>query len=161
MPAGNKEAHCIGLQLNFNIKDDAKISIFDSENKMITVYDNKSGIDTLLADFSIGRDLTVEAPEKIATGAKLVTKNGEEVLETYTIILMGDVNGDGAVNSTDALSVLNHSVERALLEGVFLAAADLDANEALNSFDALNILQIAVESKSLLDFFPKTTTDAE
>ena len=74
---------------------------------------------------------------------------------------MGDVNGDGAVNSIDALSVLNHSVERALLEGVFLAAADLDANGTLNSFDALNILQIAVESKSLLDFFPKATTDAE
>lgn len=148
-------------QLDFNIKDDANISVFDAENKTITVYDNKSGIDALLADFNIGKDLTVEAPEKIATGAKLVTKNGEEVLETYTIILMGDVNGDGAVNSTDALSVLNHSVERALLEGVFLAAADLDANGAINSFDALNILQIAVESKSLLDFFPKATTDAE
>ncbi len=148
-------------QLDFNIKDDAKISVFDAENKTITAYDNKSGIDALLADFNIGKDLTVEAPEKIATGAKLVTKNGEEVLETYTIILMGDVNGDGAVNSIDALSVLNHSVERVMLEGAFLTAADLDTNGALNSFDALNILQIAVESKSLLDFFPKTTTDTE
>ena len=161
--AADNEIKFVSLdpQLDFSIKGDAKISVFDAENKIITVYDNKSGVDALLADFNIGKDLTVEAPEKIATGAKLVTKNGEEVLETYTIILMGDVNGDGAVNSIDALSVLNHSVERALLEGVFLAAADLDANGTLNSFDALNILQIAVESKSLLDFFPKATTDAE
>ena len=161
--AADNEIKFVSLdpQLDFSIKDDAKISVFDAENKIITVYDNKSGVDALLADFNIGKDLTVEAPEKIATGAKLVTKNGEEILETYTIILMGDVNGDGAVNSIDALSVLNHSVERALLEGVFLAAADLDANGTLNSFDALNILQIAVESKSLLDFFPKATTDAE
>ena len=148
-------------QLDFEIKDDAKISVFNAEDKTITVYDNKSGVDAMLADFNIGKDLTVEAPEKIATGAKLVTKNGDETLETYTIILMGDVNGDGVVNSSDALSVLNHSVERVLLEGIFLAAADLDANDALNSFDALNILQIAVESKSLMEFFPTKTADAE
>ena len=151
----------IDPQLDFNIKDDAKISVFDAESKIISVYDNKAGIDDLLADFNIGKDLTVEAPEKIATGAKLVTKNGEESLETCTIILMGDVNGDGAVNSIDALSVLNHSVERVLLDGIFFTAADLDANGALNSFDALNILQIAVESKSLLDFFPEATMETE
>lgn len=61
------------------------------------------------------------------------------------IILRGDVNGDGSVNASDALSVLRKSV--GYNDADFNAGrADLDNNGKVNASDALRILQISVGS---------------
>lgn len=56
----------------------------------------------------------------------------------------GDVDGNGSVNSTDALAVLMHAVEKRKLEGDALLRADVDADTEINSIDALQILQFTV-----------------
>ncbi len=56
----------------------------------------------------------------------------------------GDVNSDGRVDSADALAVLNHCVERKLLESSALTAADVNADKKVNSADALDILKYSV-----------------
>ncbi len=62
--------------------------------------------------------------------------------------LRGDVNEDTAVNSADALLVLQHSVGQITLTGSRLQAADLNADGIINSADALKILKIAVGQES-------------
>ncbi len=54
----------------------------------------------------------------------------------------GDVNGDGRVNSTDALMVLQYSV--GTLKKIDKDAADLNSDGKINSTDALMILKISV-----------------
>lgn len=56
---------------------------------------------------------------------------------------MGDVNGDGNVNSSDALAVLNYAVGNED-ESFLLERADLNGDESVNSSDALLILQTSV-----------------
>lgn len=56
----------------------------------------------------------------------------------------GDVNADGKVNSTDALSVLKHAVGSSYLAEEYLFWADVNADTKINSTDALEILQYAV-----------------
>lgn len=56
----------------------------------------------------------------------------------------GDVNGDGKVNSTDALLLLQHSVGERFLSEQEKEYADLNGDKKFNSTDALMILRIAV-----------------
>lgn len=76
-----------------------------------------------------------------STGYKLVasfsvTDNWEEA--PYTL---GDVNGDNAVNSVDALYVLQYNAYLIELNDTQKKAADVNSDNAINSVDALLILQ--------------------
>ncbi len=64
---------------------------------------------------------------------------------------MGDVNDDGAVNSSDALLILRHSVgdEAATLN---LKKADVKADSIINSADALAVLRMSVGLDELIEF---------
>lgn len=64
---------------------------------------------------------------------------------------MGDVNDDGAVNSSDALLILRHSVgdDTATLN---LKKADINADSVVNSSDALSVLRMSVGLDELIEF---------
>lgn len=55
---------------------------------------------------------------------------------------LGDTNGDGKVNSTDALAVLQYSVN--IIKNIDTTTADVNGDGKINSTDALAILQISV-----------------
>ena len=141
----------------FKLSEGAVICTLDSEGKLIKIYDQNATDEKIKADFVIGKDLTVNELEKIATGKVLEVKYGENAVE-YILALMGDVNGDGVINSADALAVLLHAVSTKELTGAELAAADLDSNGTVNSADALVILRISVGLDDLSAFYPKEET---
>ncbi|MEE0981289.1 MAG: dockerin type I repeat-containing protein, partial [Acutalibacteraceae bacterium] len=86
-------------------------------------------------------------PEVFGTGNEFTVVNANGSY-TYKIVVRGDNNGDGKINSTDALAVLKHSVQSAVMEDDSkLNASDLDHNGSINSSDALAILQISVGTK--------------
>lgn len=87
-------------------------------------------------------------PTIYKTGAKYktCTKCGEKCQKTLIDKAYPDVNGDGNVNSADALIVLQYAVGESDMiktEKQFMNA-DTNGDNAVNSFDALTILQIAV-----------------
>lgn len=55
--------------------------------------------------------------------------------------LIGEVNGDGIVNSLDAAQVLKHDAQLITLAGEGLAAADINGDGVVNSLDAAQILK--------------------
>ena len=63
----------------------------------------------------------------------------------------GDLNGDAQVDASDALLVLQHSVNLAVIEDGLKPMADVDESGAIDATDALSILQKSVE---LIDVFP-------
>ena len=67
----------------------------------------------------------------------------------------GDVNGDGSINPTDALIVLQHTVDIIQLTGNAFYSADVNADDQANATDALHILQYTVELRKEFDAKPE------
>lgn len=58
--------------------------------------------------------------------------------------LLGDVNGDQTVNTTDARLILQYAVGKIASEALDLSVADVSGDEAVNTTDARLVLQKAV-----------------
>lgn len=78
------------------------------------------------------------------TGALLQLKDADgAVLDTYTLIIFGDVDGTGAVDATDSYAIMQYvaaPVANALTDVQFFAA-DLDVTEAVDATDSYTIMQ--------------------
>ena len=75
----------------------------------------------------------------VGTGDTFVS-NGEE----YTVVVYGDVDGNGAINSIDALDVEKHITEIEKLDSVQQEAGDVVNDDELNSLDSLAIKKYIV-----------------
>ena len=70
---------------------------------------------------------------------------GDTVTEPIAPVgVLGDVDGNNLVNSTDARLVLQYAVGKIGNDALAVALADVDGNNLLNSTDARLILQYAV-----------------
>lgn len=74
----------------------------------------------------------------IATGMKFtLTFNQQDY--TYTIVIKGDVNGDGQIYATDYVKVKNHIMGKSLLSGPYLIAADINEDDKIYATDYVQI----------------------
>lgn len=56
-------------------------------------------------------------------------------------VTLGDVDGNGKVNASDARKILRHSAKLELLDDAGIAAADVDGNNKVNASDARKVLR--------------------
>ena len=91
-----------------------------------TVADIKNLITTNL-DIEIVnfKDEALSDKDLVGTGSKIVVKENGQILREYKIILYGDVNGDGKINSVDLLVLQRHILEIQPLEDIFRKAANV------------------------------------
>ena len=61
----------------------------------------------------------------VGTGSKIQIKENGEVLREYQIILYGDSNGDGKINSVDLLVLQRHILEIEPLKEIYLKASNV------------------------------------
>ncbi len=83
----------------------------------------------------------VEGTAKICTGYTVNIINGSSVTKSYTLVVEGDVNGDGTITSSDTLAQSSHLQAKATLDGAYLTAADFDANGSVTSSDYLSLVK--------------------
>ncbi len=101
-----------------------------------------SKIKKAFADLEITRftkaDGTIIKSGKLGTGADFTLSSGDVI----TVIICGELTGEGNVNSRDLKAVLNHLSGKELLSGANLIAADVNEDTAVNTKDALLIAQM-------------------
>ena len=108
-----------------------------NEKAYVTVYDKDGNV--------------VDNNALVATGmvAKLIV-NGQ-VVDSVTIIVTGDVNGDGKISITDMVSVQHHVLETTLLTDVYLLAADTQNDGRVTMTDFVQIQHHILEMNQIVE----------
>ena len=68
------------------------------------------------------------------TGDKVIV-TGSDGTKTYTVIVSGDINGDGIVSEIDYVKVKNYISRLIDLDSVSLEAADINRDGLINAID--------------------------
>lgn len=133
-------------------------------NSKITPTINLKGL-TVTAVYNTGKKETVSynsSPSRFtvkpsqtyyggSTRCTVLLDNKFEFNIYINILRYGDLNGDGAVNSQDALLVLRYSVSLEKFDANQKKYADVSADSLINSTDALYILNYSVGKISIFN----------
>lgn len=85
------------------------------------------------------------------TGATVNVKDASgTVVDTYTIIIFGDVNGDGLCDSADAVGIKQMSVYMSEFVGASSFAGDVTGDAIIDSADAVLVKQISVYTEDFI-----------
>ena len=94
-----------------------------------TVLNIKNLITT---DFDIeivnNKNEILEDLELVGTGSKIRVLENSNLLTEYEIILYGDANGDGKINSVDLLVLQRHILEIEPLKEIYKKATNINKN---------------------------------
>lgn len=104
----------------------------DSQNKIIKDIPTNTSVEFLLENIQIGSEeySVTDRTSKVITGETLVGTDMKLNIgaESYSLIVIGDINGDGKISTTDISKLKRHIVELELLTGTALLGADMNAN---------------------------------
>lgn len=82
-------------------------------------------------------NITIRADEKIVSTGDVIRLNDE----SYTIVIYGDLTGDGKINSADLLKMRQYLIGKASLSGPYKESAHLANEDKINSADLLKMRQ--------------------
>jgi len=145
---------------NINITRSGEKAIAISEILRLTNIKNDG---TYMFGFNVGTDISeikkniidreakaeVSATDKdgksktsgvIASGDKIKIKTDSEERE-YSIIISGEVNGDGVIDKLDALAVLRYYYKYTSYDGALKGSADVNGDNVIDKLDALAIVR--------------------
>ncbi len=87
--------------------------------------------------FKDGKEISQDTA--IGTGMEVRLVVGNETVQSLTVVVTGDVSGDGAITITDMLAVKSHVLNKSKLESVYLTAGDTSGDGAISITDFIQI----------------------
>ena len=123
------------------------ISGFNVDEMIVGKIKQKINTNYAIGIYDMNNEL-LEDDAIIGTGGKIRLFNNGEIVMEYNIVLYGDVNGDGKINSIDLLVLQRHILEIEKLSGAFLKAGNVQKNgKNPSSVDSLLIQRHILELK--------------
>jgi len=118
--------------------------------------------ETLLGNLSEGRFAGVYQGTKavakgdlVGTGMMVKIMDGTTVKVSATVVVTGDINGDGKITITDMLAAKAHLLKKSALSGVYSKAADTNGDSLISITDFIQLKahilgKSKVEAKSVV-----------
>ena len=92
---------------------------------------------------------TINNKQVLYTGGKTRITHGLDLYREYTNIVIGDINGDGAINSADLLKIRQHLLGTNILTGAYFLSSDINYDSTINSADLLRVRQHLLGTKPI------------
>ena len=104
-------------------------SISGLENKNNTVDKMLNKIKTnYIVEIYNKNDEKIQGNSLVGTGSKIKIFDGHDLIMQYDVILYGDANGDGKINSIDLLVLQRHILEIEKLDNIYVKAGNVRKN---------------------------------
>lgn len=136
------------------VRENAPIIVDNREKKCYLLGEEMtpsaiSGLFSLSVDFKTADGSAAKNTDKLGTGWKISYYFEGRLADTYTIILFGDLNGDGKINPIDYLWVKKAYIGTKTLTEAQKIAADANFNGVFNSIDILLIKKHIIDTENI------------
>lgn len=124
------------------------ISKIESETKASNIFTrmdyNKEKFDILIKSIN---GQVISDDDLIGTGTtiSLVEKDSKDEVQTFTVVIYGDVSGDGIVDSMDMYNTIQHILQNKKLNREFFKSGDTNSDSKIDSMDMYNIIQMILK----------------
>ncbi len=148
----------ITLYAIWNPSYDYKIKEYkvDITNKYISNIKVDTTLEEFLDHIELNKGYTIAVDIKainnkkvLYTGSKTHIFRDNDPYITYTNVVIGDINGDGAINSADLLKIRQHLLKTNTLTGIYFLASDVNYDNTINSADLLRVRQHLLKIKEI------------
>lgn len=115
------------IEPNYKVSDILSKFDFNDEKYEVVIANNKGN--------------EIQNGELIGTGTtiNLVTKDTNDIIETYTVLIYGDVSGDGEISPSDYVKIKNSILGTEKLEGIYKTAGDVNKDGEISPSDYVKI----------------------
>lgn len=144
---GSNKSFTFTLKVNETVSTIKDLDV-DTNNIITKVEPGKTAsfikgkIQTNYAKKVINNNKELKDTDLIGTGTKIQIFSENNLLEEYTIIILGDINGDGSIDSSDLLKIRRHMLNLENLSGCYFSAANIHKEDSLiDSSDLLRLKQ--------------------
>lgn len=119
----------------FNVQRDSigKIGTGTSADSFVSKLDQGENVEIYK-----GRT-QVSGSTSVGTGMEAKLMDGNTVVKSYTVIVTGDTNGDGAISVTDMISIKAHLLGKSKLTGAYAEAGDTSGDDAISITDFIQL----------------------
>jgi len=123
-------------------------TVIDTEKKVISGLSENLNAESIMDYIAVSKDITVSfSNDVIGTGTMItLTDNSGKVLDTYTIVIYGDYNGDGVADAEDTgyfASISNFEIFDYYDYEYLFMAADINGDGVVDSMDEEDMNAIA------------------
>ncbi len=130
----------------------------DYKNNLITGVYPHTSISTFKKQFSLkgyemviyNSDGTTASSGYIGTGKRVVFIRNGIFVHNFTVIIFGDLNGNGNINNNDLNLLTGYLLGKFKLSGAFLIAADINHDKKIDSIDLL-LLSEYIDGTAFID----------
>jgi len=134
------------IDTSYNVKLSSKVYNITQDNKIITGISPKTNLEKFKNNIQTNGNIKIydskgnvlESADILATGMKLKLIENDEY---YTIVVRGDVNGDGKITTTDLIKLKKSIAEIEKLKGEYELAGDVNLKGGITITDIMQLKQ--------------------
>ena len=93
----------------------------------------------------LGNDVTITTDTSIISTGTIIKKGNER----YTVVIKGDLTGDGKINSGDLLQMRKYLLEEVTLTGAYKQAGLIESQNDIKSLDLLRLRQYLLDEYTI------------
>jgi hypothetical protein len=133
-------------------------SIYTIGDLMVNGVTESTSVDSLLKQFQNktlevvdGKGMVISGSAIVGTGAQINLYENDKIIDSVSVVVLGDVDGNGIVDTTDIVRVKAAFLGSFMLDDAESNAADVDGNGIIDTTDYMRVMSHFLGSYDLYE----------